>query len=180
MKLNLKLKWSLRTHQSFQSYLLPVRECVKSGDDHERYLGGEEDSNDYNQHQGGALGISLPLAFSNKATTGIEEDEFTVHYCPNRTNLPLLLRDEVFPPPQSDLLEILVFLDLLLISHFLLWSALLKAEQRKMLSITRETQGRRWTKKTRNLKWDTKIFLDVNSNSMNISQTKIELTRRKA
>jgi len=46
-----------------------VRECVKSSDDHERYLGGEEDSNDYNQHQGGALCVSLLSAFSDQAPT---------------------------------------------------------------------------------------------------------------
>ena len=44
---------------------------MKSSDDHERYLGGEEDSNDYNQHQGGALCISLLSAFSDQAPAEI-------------------------------------------------------------------------------------------------------------
>jgi hypothetical protein len=43
---------------------------VKNSDDHERDLSGEEYSNDYNQHQGCALGISLLSAFSDPATTG--------------------------------------------------------------------------------------------------------------
>ena len=40
----------------------------------------------------------------------------------------------------------------LLVSVFLLFSAFFMAEQRRMLKMTRETQGSRWTKKTRNQK----------------------------
>ena len=69
MKVNLKLKWSLKKQPEFP-ISLPVGECVKSSDDHERYLSCEENSNDYDQHQGGALGIPLLPAFSDHAATG--------------------------------------------------------------------------------------------------------------
>ena len=40
----------------------PVGEGVEGSDDHERNLSGKEDSNDHNQHQGCAPGISLLTA----------------------------------------------------------------------------------------------------------------------
>ena len=39
---------------------------MKHSDDHERYLGDEEESDDNNQHQGGVLRVSLALAFSEQ------------------------------------------------------------------------------------------------------------------
>jgi hypothetical protein len=125
---------------------------VKSSDDHERYLSCEEDSNDYDQHQGGALGIPLLPAFSDHAATGNVVIVLTSQLYADHTNLPLFFREEDFSTLLSPLLLLLVLIDLLLISLFLLWSALLKAEQRRILSTTREMHGRRWTKRTRNLK----------------------------
>ena len=60
--------------KSFQKiHDIPVRECVKSSDDHEWNLSGEEHTNDYNQHQGSTLGIPLLSAFSDNAATEKEK-----------------------------------------------------------------------------------------------------------
>ena len=37
----------------------PVRECMKDSDDHEGNLSGEENSNDHDEHHGGAVSISV-------------------------------------------------------------------------------------------------------------------------
>ena len=45
---------------------------MEGGDDHERNLSGKEDSNDHNQHQGCAPGISLLTALVDQAATSNE------------------------------------------------------------------------------------------------------------
>ena len=47
----------------------PVGEGVKGSDDHERNLSGKEDSNDHDEHQGCAPGISLLTALVDQAAT---------------------------------------------------------------------------------------------------------------
>ena len=149
MKLKLKLRLIIRLWKSHKS--LPVRKCVKNSDDHKRYLGGEEYGNNYNQHQGCALGISLLSAFSDSAATGPKETD-SIRNCKNRANLPLFFRnDQFFSSLCPPLLVKLEFKVLPLFSRFLLRSLVLRAEQRRMLSTTREMQGRRCTKRTRNL-----------------------------
>ena len=45
---------------------------MEGSDDHERNLSGKEDSNDHNQHQGCAPGISLLTALVDQAATSKE------------------------------------------------------------------------------------------------------------
>ena len=44
---------------------------MEGSDDHERNLSGKEDSNDHNQHQGCAPGISLLTALVDQAATSM-------------------------------------------------------------------------------------------------------------
>ena len=46
-------------------HTIPIRKCMENSDNHERNLGAEEDSNDYDKHQGGALGVPLQTALLN-------------------------------------------------------------------------------------------------------------------
>ena len=132
---------------------------MKNSDDHERNLSGEENCNDHNQHQGCTLGISLLTTFPDPAAAGnkrLNQQEIGM----SNANLPLFLLKDQFSslcPPLPVKLELKV---LPLVSLLLLRSAVLRAEQRSMLSTTREMQGIRWTKRTRNL--DSKnIFLNL-------------------
>ena len=47
--------------------LAPAWESVEHGDDHQRNLSAEKECNDYNQHQGHFLEVSLAATFSNQA-----------------------------------------------------------------------------------------------------------------
>ena len=88
-------------------------------------------------------------------------------------NLPLFLWRGVFSSLFPPLLVKLEFKVLPLVSLFLLRSAVFRAEQRRMLSTTREMQGRRWTKTTQNL-------IGQNILLNHIAWLNDELTRRKA
>ena len=127
----------------FLFHVLLGRENMEKSDGHERDLSAEEESNDNNEHQGGALGISLVEEGVHTGRFHHSKNSLVVESIPH---LLLLLPTckfmmEVPMMTISELLArlVLLVLDPMDISLFFLISAFFMPEYRRKFNSTKET-----------------------------------------